>query len=534
MRTALVLTVLALVASPWGRTAAEAAPAPAGEPAAPARTRKIDVSEYRVEGAEQLTTAELEAVLAPFLGPGRELEDVEKARAALEKAYSDKGFQSVTVAIPPQTVRDGIVALQVTESKVGRLRVRGARWFSPLDVKHQAASVAEGRVPNFNAIVGDIVALNQLPDRRVTPALKPGVIPGTIDVDLNVEDRLPLHGSLDLDNRQSANTTNLRLNGLLHYDNLLQRGHSLTFAFQTAPRRFKDAEVFSLAYLARVPGASWLTLNLNGVIQDSDVSTLGSMAVRGKGQIFGGRAVFTLPGTAEFFHTVSWGLDYKRFEEGLTLSTDTLQTPVTYWPVTTQYVATWLDEPSQTQLTTSVVFNVRGLGSPPSQFDAKRYAASGNFMYYRAEVSRTQNLRHGVQLLGRLQGQYASDPLVASEQMTAGGAESVRGYLEAEGAGDNGAVGSLEVRTPSFSRWLGASHVNEWRLLAFFEGGKLWVRQALPEQRSFFLLWGTGAGTRLRLLDHLYASADVGVPLTMAGATQRYHPKFHLRVAGEF
>jgi hemolysin activation/secretion protein len=534
------LALLALLASPCGRIAADESAGATAERSAPSsRTRKIDVSEYRLDGAEQLTNAELEAVLAPFLGPGRELGDVEKARAAVEKAYSDKGFQSVTVAIPPQTVREGVVALTVTEGKVGRLRVRGARWFSPFDVRRQATSVAEGKVPNFNEIVGDVVALNQLPDRRVTPALRPGAAPGTIDVDLNVEDRPPFHGSLDLDNRQSANTTNLRLNGLLHYDNLFQRGHSLSFAFQTAPRRFEDAKVFSLSYLARVPGVTWLTLNLNGVLQDSDVSTLGSMAVKGKGRIFGARAMFTLPSTAEFLHTISWGFDYKRFEENLTLAdtgsgATTLQTPVTYWPVTTQYAATWLGDRAQTQLTTTVIFNVRALGTDPAEIDAKRYDASGNFIYYRAEASRTQDLRHGPQLFARLQGQYTKDPVLSSEQFTAGGAESVRGYLEAEGAGDYGALGSFEVRTPSFARWLDTMRVDEWRLLAFFEGGKLLVREALPEQRSFFLLWGTGVGTRLRFLDHLSAAADVGVPLTSTGATRRYHPKFHLRVAGDF
>lgn len=532
---AVASAVLTLAALPYAHAAAaDPAPSPAVHAVQPARPRKVDVNEYRLEGAEQLTTAELEAVLAPFLGPGRALEDVERARAAVEKAYSDKGFQTVTVAIPPQTVRDGVVVLKVTEGKVGRLRVRGAHWFSPFDVKRQAPSMAEGTVPNFNAIVRDIVALNQLPDRRVTPALRPGAAPGTLDVDLNVEDKLPLHGSLGFDNRQSANTTNLRLGGAIHYDNLLQRGHSLSFAFQTAPRRLEDAEVFSLSYLARVPDVSWLTLNVNGVIQNSDVSTLGAMGVKGRGRVFGGRAVFTLPGSAELLHTVSWGFDYKRFEEGLTLGTDTVQTPVTYWPVTTQYAATWLDEHAQTQLTTTVVFNIRALSSGSAELDAKRYNASGSFIYYRAEVSRTQDLRHGPQLFGRLQGQYAKDPILSSEQFTAGGAESVRGYLEVEAAGDYGGLGTLEVRTPSMASWLGASAIREWRLLAFLEGGKLLVRDALPEQKPFYLLWGTGVGTRLRLLDHLNASADLGVPLTTTDVTRRYHPKFHLRISGEF
>jgi hemolysin activation/secretion protein len=494
-----------------------------------------------VEGSTVLTGAELEWALLPFLGPDRVLEDVEQARAALEKAHSDRGFQSVTVAIPPQTVRDGVVTLKVTEGRVGRLRVQGAHWFLPREVKRQAPSVAEGTVPNFEGIVRDIVALNQLPDRRVTPALRAGVEPGTVDVDLNVEDQLPLHGSLELNNRQSANTTRLRLNGSLRYDNLWQLGHSLAFAFQTAPRRPEDALVFSLSYLARLPGTPWLTLTFSGVVQDSDVSTLGGAAVQGKGRILGSRASFTLPGGTDFFHSLGTGLDYKRFNETLSfgirpdgsfnLPSDT---PITYWPVTTQYAASWTSGASQTQLSGTILFSLRPLGSSAQEFDAKRYQASGSFIIYRADAARTQELGGGAQLFARVQGQYADDPVLASEQITAGGAESVRGYMEVEASGDRGALGTVELRSPTLTGWLGLSRLGEWRLLVFSDAATLRIMHPLPEQQSGFRLWSAGGGTRVRFLEHLFGGADVGVPLTSVGTTTRYHPRFHLRLAGEF
>ena len=59
----------------------------------------------------------------PFLGSERTSEDVEQARAALEKAYHDKGFQTVSIEIPQQKMRRGVVILNVVEAKVGRLRV---------------------------------------------------------------------------------------------------------------------------------------------------------------------------------------------------------------------------------------------------------------------------------------------------------------------------------------------------------------------------------------------------------------------------
>ena len=528
---------VALAGAPWGMAQAtnqapSAVPSPAGHPA-PASARAIDINEYRVEGSERLAQGDLEAALEPFLGPGRTLEDVERARAALEKTYSDKGFQSVSVAIPPQTVREGVVTLKVTEGKVGRLRVRGSRYFSLSDIKRQAPSVAEGQVPNFDHIVRDVVALNQLPNRRVTPALRAGAVPGTVDVDLNVQDTLPLHGSLEVNNRYSSDTTHARLAGSFHYDNLWQLGHSLTFSFQVAPKRVQDGKVFSASYLARFPAVQWLTLTLSGVLQNSEISTLGSIGVKGKGRIVGGRASFTLPGTPGFFHTVSAGVDYKHFDEGITLGEDALETPITYWPFTLQYGATWPGESSQTQAGVTVVANLRGLSSGTGEFDAKRYKASGSFIYYRAEVSRTDEVR-GIQLFERVQGQYSGDPLLSSEQLTAGGTDTVRGYAEVQGSGDYGAVGTFELRGPSLAKWFGKPVLNEWRFLAFVEGGRLVVRDALPDQKSFSRLLSAGGGSRIRLLDHLSGSVDVGVPLVSEGGTRRYHPRVHFRLCSEF
>ena len=511
-----------------------------GQPAAPPSTaappppvRTLEINEFRVEGVEQLSGLQVESVLVPFLGPGRTLEDVERARVALEKAYFDLGYQTVVVAIPPQTVRGGVVTLKVTEGKVGRLRVNGTKWFSPFEIKRLAPSVQEGKVPNFNDLVKDIVVLNQWPDRRVTPALRAGSEPGTVDVDLNVQETPPIHGSVEGNNRYSVNTVHFRLNGALRYDNLWQLGHSLGFSFQVAPKRPKDALVFAGNYLARFPGAPWFTLAFNGVVQDSDVSTLGGTAVRGRGRIFGTRAVANLPGSTEFFHALSAGLDYKLFLEDISAGESKQSNPVHYWPMTFQYGGTVLGRSSQTAFSVSAVFNIRGLSSSDVDFDNKRYKASASFVYYRGDLAHTQGLPGDLQLFFKVNGQYGPDPLVGPEQFTAGGADSVRGYLEVEASGDLGALGSFEFRSPSLARWLGPT-VTDWRFYAFTEGGRVWIHDPLPEQKVFATLWSVGGGTRFRLWDHLSGTFDVGVPLTEAGPTPKYQPRIHFRVAGEF
>ncbi len=73
----------------------------------------FDIFEFRVDGADHLQQTEVEAAVLPFLGLNRTSQDVDKARAAVEKAYHDKGLQTVVVSVPQQNVEGGTVVLTV-------------------------------------------------------------------------------------------------------------------------------------------------------------------------------------------------------------------------------------------------------------------------------------------------------------------------------------------------------------------------------------------------------------------------------------
>lgn len=516
-----------------------------GKPAAPAPQARFDIDEFRVEGADSLPQIEIEAAVYPFMGPNRTPEDVEKARAAVEKAYHDKGLQTVSVAVPQQDAQRGFIVLKVTENRVGRLRVRGSRYFDIANIKSHAPSLQEGTLPDFQAVTNDIVALNRWPDRRVTPALRAGVTPGTVDVDLNVEDTYPLHGSAELNNRQSPSTTPLRSSISLHYDNLWELGHSMTWTFQESPQNPKDAMVVSGSYLARTD-IDWLSVLIYGLKSDSAVATVGGANVVGPGQVIGGRAVMTLPTKGDLFHTLSLGIDYKNFEQTLKLGTDAFDSPVTYAPLVASYGATWQGEGRLTQLNATLTSGLRGIGSSPDEFDAKRYKATGSFITLHADVSHTQDLPGGVQLFGKLQGQAADQPLVSSEQLSLGGQDTVRGYLESEVLADYGVAGTLELRSPNIAPYLGQRLPNpsgepikynafdDWRFFAFADGGHAGIHLPLPDQQSQFDLASYGIGTRLKTLRYLNGIFFVGMPLTSQQVTVANHPRFSFRIWGEF
>ena len=322
-----------------------------------------------------------------------------------------------------------------------------------------------------------------------------------------------MHGSLELNNRYSENTTPLRINAALSYGNLFQLGHTLSTSIQVAPQNPDDSLVFSGYYLARV--SDGVSLMLQGTKQNSDVSTLGGAAVAGRGEIIGLRALLDLPSTQGFYQSVSLGIDYKNLEENTVIGGSTIPAPIVYYPLSADYSASWIADKRFIEFNSGLGLQLRGMGSGRADYINKRYNADGSYLLIHADVAQTQDLAGGMQIFGKVQGQLADQPLVNSEQIAAGGLESVRGYLEATSLGDNGVFGTVELRSPSpiGKPDPAGNSADEVRLLAFWDAGLVGIYDALPGQKARSGLSSVGIGTRLRLQNHFHATADLALPL---------------------
>ena len=146
-----------------GPTAVPATPPPPAPGAGP-----LYIKEYRVSGSKLLTQQEIGETVYPFLGPGRTADDVEKARAALEKAYQTKAIRRWVSRF--LSSRDAAVS---SCSRWWKPKSDGCgsrvRVIFPSMIRKKVPSLAEGKVPNFNDVTREFLALNQWPDRRVTP-----------------------------------------------------------------------------------------------------------------------------------------------------------------------------------------------------------------------------------------------------------------------------------------------------------------------------------------------------------------------------
>jgi hemolysin activation/secretion protein len=538
------------------QTTSSATPAAPRSPA----SDSFDLNEIRVDGSTVLPQEQVEEAVYPYLGPGKTAQDVEQARKSLQDAYTKAGFVTVSVAQARWLDRaGGVIGMRVIERRVERLRVTHARYFVPDAVRAGAPSVAPGTVPNIKQITADLVGLNQLPDRTVQPSLKPGRLPDTVDVDLDVSDKFPLHGTLEANNRYNADTHAERLTASLTYDNFFQRGDSGTVSYTVAPEDVRDAEIESASYLFHIPD-SRLSLLMTYLHSNSNVIALGTTDVAGRGTTAGFRVLIPLGSTtgggSTFTHSFSVGWDYKKFYEldqfgqiagtngfkcvggSLTsechfVPTSVSAAPVTYYPLNAAYAANWTGPKSTTDVNISAELGIGAIGDNAYTFDNKRYQAPPGFSLLRAGVTREQDLPADVQLWGSLQGQISNDPLVSSEQFGLGGVDSVRGYLEAEALGDYGLTLQSELRSPDIHKYV-RGPVRNWRFHLFADTGVVNLREATPGQRTTNGLSSVGVGTRVNLWGYLNGAVQDAQTLNNGPDTKAGTNRVLFRVFGEF
>ncbi len=134
----------------------------------------------------------------------------------------------------------------------------------------------------------------------------------------------------------------------------------------------------------------------------------------------------------------------------------------------------------------------------------------------------------------RANGQWASEPLISSEQFGAGGVNSVRGYHEGEVFGDNGWHFSIEQQTPPHT--VGMVYGN----VPLTVRGSIYMDYA----RTFLIdpqgrpgstaLWGTGFGATASIGSHWDARFLFSLPVLSAGTTSAWQPYFNFGLTAQF
>ncbi|HWD91545.1 MAG TPA: POTRA domain-containing protein [Verrucomicrobiae bacterium] len=208
----------------------------------------FEVKGYELTGNTLLPKDVTDLIFEPYTGTNVTFDTIRQALVDLRTVYIDRGFPTVSVGLPQQTLTNGIVKVSVTEGTLSQINVANAGpvYFSSNNVMRALPSLRPGILLTNPIFQAELDRANANQDRQIYPQVEPGPTEGTTVLRLDVRDQLPLHGKVELNNQSTPGTPDMRVDTSVAYNNLWQREHSLGLQYAFSPETYKQGKEWQL------------------------------------------------------------------------------------------------------------------------------------------------------------------------------------------------------------------------------------------------------------------------------------------------
>lgn len=529
----LLLALLGMVSSPVlaqevkkGSVAQEQRMTPVPQDVAPnGNTALVRIEHFKIEGNTLLDPGLIARVLEPYKGDNRGYADIQRALEALEGEYRKAGYSAVHVVTPEQEVAKGTITFQVIETKVGKVTLKGNKFYDKTNIRNALPALVEGYTPSARELSQNIRLANENPTRQMDVVLALGEEDNTVDATVNVQDSSPRKFFITLDNTGSATTGMYRTGVGFQHNNLFNRDQAMTLNYVTSPDHVKDVTQLSASY--RMPLYS-VGDSIDLIVAHSDTNAGTSPIVggflltfSGKGDVYGVHYNHYLPRQGDYASKIIAGLDYRSYLNNCSLAgTVCAGVPdMVVFPLTLSYGGTLTKPTRIIDYSASIVHNLPGgTSGGPGVFNSARTGAKADYTLMRFNGSLAGALPQDWQyrVAGNLQ--YTQDALVSYESFGLVGANAVRGFTEREVSNDEGYVLNFELYSPELATKL---HFQDgsFRLLGFVDQGQ-GSKVLLPGEAMVRNQVGSyGAGFRYAYGKNVTASFDLAWVTAAGGST---------------
>ncbi len=468
---------------------------------------------------------------ARFIGKPVSMADLDAIAQMVRDGYRAHGLPLVDVTFPEQDISAGTVQAVVTVYRLGQVRVSNNGRFSK-DLILSEMQLKPGDPFDIDRLREDLNRLGRNPFHPADVVLAKGTAPGQTDLDLDLHARFPLRAYVAYDNDGEAVTGRERYSVGLNLGNLLGLDEQLSYQFMTSPDLWRNRNrgpglsddprftAHSLTFVSPLPWGDFI--NVFGAYSEL-VPDLGpDFGQQGHDLEIGARYIRDLEPIDAISHQLTLGFDFKRSDNNLAYGGVTISAhAANIEQFSLTYDASRPDPWGQLALENTLVASPGGLsdGNTTKAFAAYgTVGAHASYAYDRLDLSRVNVLAYGFSAYLHAEGQIASAELLPSEQIGAGGPDSVRGYDPRQVNGSNGVVGSFELRSPSFGV---LSHVSDragdaLQMLGFFDAGWVAYQHAQPFVPLSATLESAGVGARYSIGRAIDARFDYGWQLEKA------------------
>jgi len=458
-----------------------------------------------ISSSDLLQKAEFLGKMQPFLGKPVTLGGLDEITKEVINYFREQGFPVVNVIVPQQNVKDGVIQILAIEARVGRVKVEGARWFRPENIREQV-KLREGDKIDANQLEDDVSWLNTNPFRTSDLVFEPGEKDGTTDLVIKTQDRLPFRVYTTFDDYGIDLTGKNRQSLGFNVGNLFSLDHQAGFQYTTAWKDiFNSMNAYSGSYTIPFPWRN--TLTIYGSYTKSDATLAAGQNLQGDSWQMSGRYNVPLPSFGPLSHSFFAGTDFKQSQNALVIfgtnigsGSNSGLAPFSIFQLTAGYDATVQDDWGLTSGEAAVYYSPGGVSgwNNQKQFNQVVLNANDNYAYGRFNLNRTFILPYKFTFSGNFNAQLASTPMMPTEQYGIGGYNTVRGYDERSANGDQGYIVNVELRTPpgSIFKIFGNQEIDDsFQFIGFFDYGFVQDIQAPAgalEQTVYLMSFGPG------------------------------------------
>jgi hemolysin activation/secretion protein len=470
---------------------------------------------------EQLT-----AVIAGYIGKTIEVGKLTVIADAITSYYKQEGYFLTRAYLPPQAIKDGKVVIKVREGRLGDIIIKGNKRYSRDLIRNTMKIVRGEGAIRTDDVERSLLLLMDYPGLNVKATFKPGALPSTSDIVLEVTEDNYYKFTLDYDDFGSRYVSMNRVGATLDFYNAANHGDILTMRSVIGTEGPDSLFYGRLEYMYPL-GYSGARMGINYTASQYKLGK-DLAAIDGGGESKGGGIWLSYPlvrsrnfnwflqGGFDVSNTYQIIFNERKFSD---------RTRYAYLGTTFQ----WVDV-----LEGSNTINIRGSqsfaklfgGTNQSDTDTIRLNTDVIYSKLEGDVTRIQRLPYGFAMLLTGSGQWTGYRLPSGEQFHLGGAGSVRGYAQGERSGDSGVAATAEMRIPILGlqnlRWFGGGKkvgdTLQWA--AFYDYGKIWISDDVQwGEQAINSIDMQGAGAGLRFTYSPYVRFKVDYAKSVGGIT---------------
>jgi hemolysin activation/secretion protein len=472
---------------------------------------------------------------------------IKKVVADVKEALVATGLYLVKIETKGSSISKKNVVLTIDEGRFGEMTLYEkssnnvednvpykGKYYSDSQLREKLENIKDGQLFDYYVLYGTMFDINSSPDLLIDIDLNvnkrkaDGVANRYADIDVFVEDSLPLHAMLEVKNTGTDATDELRLGLTVQHLNLTKHDDVLTFSTEIAPELTKSWSVAGSYFLPFEMWKGSQSLSVYGGVSsvDSDIDYEAErLTALGDGYFVGAQLSTVVYENKNNLISAYFGGVVRRIEETLKFQGETVDlTPITVVPLNLALSYASLQPDmlygGKTFLSLSGALNAGG--SSQKNFESIRSEAEKNYFIGSVSFARLQpivlpwysdvNKFNGWNVFLKFDGQFTGDALIPSEQKTIGGMDTVRGYEERIFQGDNGLNATFALRTPFMTDLIGGLD-DRLQFLIFFDYGWVDLVKSQIGYEDSIDIYSVGPGIRYSAGEYLSVRLDLGFPL---------------------